>query len=273
MTDRGPLDFEPEPGDGEPTGEPRVERGTPASPEPARPASRPVPRPSEPSGPRPPSRPRARGMRSYGAFLMLAAAALIVVVTLNTLRSDGPGSVGVPVGKLAPVFAAPLAGGTAPPDSAVNVATKPNQGQAGKVPACSVRDPQALVSCDLTRTSPTVLAFFVTAGSRCAEELDVVERVRARTPGVAYAAVAIKGDRKKAASLAGARGWGFPVAYDYDGVLANLYGVAVCPHITYILPGGRVDGTTVGTVGEAELADRVALLERHARARGWRPPA
>ena len=264
MTDRGPLDFEP-------PEEPEARTPPPAAPaEPAEPASPAVPRRPEPRGP---ARPRARGMRSYGAFLMLAAAALIVVVTLNTLRSDGPGSVGVPVGTVAPVFAAPLAGGTAPPDSAVNVATKPNQGQAGKVPACSVRDPQALVSCDLTRTSPTVLVFFVTAGSRCAQELDVVERVRARTPGVAYAAVAIKGDRKKAASLAGARGWGFPVAYDYDGVLANLYGVAVCPHITYILPGGRVDGTTVGTVGEAELADRVALLERHARARGWRPPA
>ena len=112
------------------------------------------------------------------------------------------------------------------------------------MPACSVRDPQALVSCDLTDTHPTVLVFFVTAGSRCAQELDAVERVRRTTPGVRYAAVAIKGDRARAAALARQRGWRFPVGYDYDGVLANLYGVAVCPHITYILPGGRVDGTT-----------------------------
>lgn len=247
----GPLDF------GVPSGEgPAPAPGADAGP------------PARPGLPEPP---RSRSSRHYGTFLMVAAAALVVIVTLNTLRSDGPGSVGIPPGKAAPVFAAPLAAGTAPPDSAVNVATKPGQGQAGNVPACTVRDPQALVSCDLTRSSPTVLVFFVTAGSRCAEELDTVERVRRQTPGVRYAAVAIKGDRGKAASLARGRGWGFPVAYDYDGVLANLYGVAVCPHITYILPGGTVDGTTVGSIDAAELRVRVGLLEQHARRRGWNP--
>ena len=258
------------PGDPDPAGPPAdpgpLDFDAPQEPSPP-PAARRTPSPTLGS-PAP-----ARGGRRYGVFLALAAAALIVVVTLNTLRNAGPGSVGVPAGRPAPPFAAPLAAGTAPGDSAVNVATKPGQGQAGSVPACSVRDPQALVSCDLTDTHPTVLVFFVTAGSRCAQELDAVERVRRTTPGVRYAAVAIKGDRARAAALARQRGWRFPVGYDYDGVLANLYGVAVCPHITYILPGGRVDGTTVGTIDAPRLRARVAVLERHARQRGWSPPA
>jgi hypothetical protein len=246
---RGPLDFDA------PPAEP-PHPAAPDAPPPTRSASR-------------DQAPRAKTPRRYGAFLALAAAALIVVVTLNTLGNEGPGSTGVPVGKLAPVFAAPLAAGRLQGD--VNVATKPGQGAAGAIPACSVKAPGALVSCDLTRRNPAVLVFFVTAGSRCAQQLDAVERVRRQTPGVRYAAVAIRGDRGAAASLARTRGWRFPVGYDHDGVLANLYGVAVCPHITYILPGGRVDGTTVGSLNALGLRNRVAVLERHARAKGWRP--
>ena len=66
--------------------------------------------------------------------------------------------------------------------------------------------------------------------------------------------------------------WGFPVAYDRDGVLANLYGVAVCPQVTYALPGGRIEATTIGSLDRAGLDRRLAALERAARARGWRPP-
>ncbi len=211
--------------------------------------------------------------RRYGVFLVLAGAALIVVVTLNTLRTGGPGSAGVPPGRPIPAFVAPLA--TAPPTGHddVNVATKADQGSAGRIPACAVRRPGILKSCDLVRGAPSVLAFFATPSGRCVDELDTMQRVSRLTPGVRYAAVAIAGDRDKAAALVRGRGWTFPVAYDHDGVLANLYGMAVCPHITYVLPGGRVDGTTIGSVGVAALRSRVEALERHARARGWRPPS
>lgn len=202
-------------------------------------------------------------------FLALAGAVLIIVVTLNTLRSEGPGSAGVPVGRPWPSFAAPLAAG--PVQGDVNVATRPGEGQAGARPACQVRGPGILTECVFTSGAPAVLAFFATASGRCARELDVLERARRAAPGVRVAAVAIRGDRERAVTLARDGGWRFPVAYDRDGVLANLYGVAVCPHIAYALPGGRSHGTTIGSLGLAALTARLRRLAADARAAGWRP--
>jgi hypothetical protein len=61
--------------------------------------------------------------------------------------------------------------------------------------------------------------------------------------------------------------------YSRDGALAIVYGVAVCLHPTFALPGGRVAATGVGTLGAAGLERRLDELERGARAAGWRPPA
>jgi hypothetical protein len=57
-----------------------------------------------------------------------------------------------------------------------------------------------------------------------------------------------------------AGGWTFPVGYDHDGVLANLYSVAICPQVAYIRRGGRIAGTTFGEIGERELRARIADL-------------
>ena len=97
--------------------------------------------------------------------------------------------------------------------------------------------------------------------------------MRARHPGVQFAAVAIRGDRGDVRKLVRSRGWGFPVGYDRDGVTANLYGVAVCPQVTFALPGGRVFGTSLGELDARELDARVRRLETRARAQGWRPAA
>ena len=71
----------------------------------------------------------------------------------------------------------------------------------------------------------------------------MLDRVARRYPDVRVAAVALRGDRGVAAAARPApRGWSFPVAQDRDGILANLYGVAVCPHLTFADQGGRVRG-------------------------------
>jgi hypothetical protein len=191
-------------------------------------------------------------------------------VSLNGARSHGPGSQGVRAGAPMPPFAAPLALGSVTGD--VNVARRRGQGAAGARPACEVRGPGILNVCELWERGPVVLAFLATRGARCTGELDALERERARHPGVQFAAVAIRGDRAELRALVRRHGWRFPVAWDRDGILANLYGVAVCPQLTYALPGGRVTATTIGELGRAGLDRRVAALERAARARGWRPP-
>jgi hypothetical protein len=211
------------------------------------------------------------GVSRYGWFVGVVAVLLIAYVSLNSARSHGPGSEGVRSGARMPPFAAPLALG--PVDGDVNVARRRGQGAAGKRPACDVRGPGILNVCALWERGPVVLAFLATRGARCTGELDALERERARHPGVQFAAVAIRGDRGELRALVRRHRWRFPVGWDRDGILANLYGVAVCPHLTFALPGGRVTATTVGEVRAADLDRRLAALERAARARGWRPPA
>ena len=207
--------------------------------------------------------------RRYGWFLAIAAVALIVYVSLNTLRSDHVGSEGLKAGTRLPPFAAPLALGKL--DGDVNVARKAGQGSAGDRPACSVRGPGILNSCQLGERGPFVLAFMATRGAQCTRELDALERARARYPELQFAAVSIRGNRDDLRALVRSHGWRFPVAWDHDGILANLFGVAVCPQLTYALPGGVVHDTSVGELDGTELDTRLQSLEQAARATGWRP--
>jgi hypothetical protein len=225
------------------------------------------------SGPPSPGAPQPRlprGASRYGWFVGVILVLVIAYVTLNTARSNGPGSTGVRAGDPMPPFAAPLATGTVIGD--VNVARRSGQGAAGARPACRVRGAGILNVCALWERGPVVLAFLATRGARCTAEIDTLDRVRAAHPGVQFAAVSIRGNRDEVRTLVRRHHWGFPVGWDRDGILANLYGVAVCPQVTYALPGGRVTATSIGEIGRADLDRRIAALERAARATGWRPP-
>jgi len=193
----------------------------------------------------------------YRWLIGVVAVLVIVYVSVTSVSTDGPGSRGVPVGLIAPPFAAPLATGGLSGD--VNVARRAGQGDAGRVAACSIHRPDVLTLCDLYRDRPVVLAFFTTAG-RCTGALDVLQRVAAARPRVAFAAVAIRGDRGDVRKLVVEHRWTFPVGFDRDGVLADLYSVAICPQVTYLRRGGRVAGTSFGVLGGRELAARVDAL-------------
>ena len=190
---------------------------------------------------------------------LLAAALLLVWVAINTARNSGVPTAGLTAGRAAPPFAAPLALSARTGD--VNVARKAGQGAAGSVPACSVRGAGILTSCDLMRR-PTALIFFTPRTDRCVTALRQLDRLRARYPRVAYAGVALGGDRDAVRSLV--KGLGFPIAYDRDSVLANLYGVAVCPLVTFVTPGGRVQATLVGTRSDAALGLGLRRLQNAA---------
>jgi hypothetical protein len=209
------------------------------------------------------------GASRYAWFVAIVGVALIAYVSLNTLRTDSVGSQGLKIGAKVPPFAAPLALGTIEGD--VNVARKANQGSAGKRPACSVRGAQILNSCELGERGPFVLAFLATRGTQCTRELDRLQGVLPRHPGLQLAAVSIRGDRDDLRALVREHGWRFPVAWDRDGILANLYGVAVCPQLTYALAGGVVQDTSVGELDDAALDRRLAALERESRSMGRHP--
>jgi hypothetical protein len=271
---RGPLDFgedEDEPGKagGSAEDEPSKAQGSDLK---GSGPSGPDPEGSDPSGApeAPPPAAPAKTSR-WGWLVGVIFVCWIVYITINTLRTDSPGSRGVPDGSPLPPFAMPLALSDLEGDA--NIARRPDQGGAGKRPACAVRGPKILNSCQLAERGPVVLAFYASrAGTACRRQLDVIERVRGRFPGVQFAAVAIRGDRGDLKKLVRDAGLGYPVGYDHDGQVANLYRVAGCPTITLAYPGGIVMHTDLGLRDDAQLTRAVRRLVAGSERRGWKPP-
>jgi peroxiredoxin len=214
----------------------------------------------------PPARPPTR---RYGWLVGVIGLLLIAYVTLNTIRTQSREA--PQEGKQLPPFATPLAVSSLNGDA--NVARRAASGASGKRPACEVRGDNVFNVCDLAARSPLVLAFFITqGGAECRRELDVMQRVQARFRGVRFAAVAVRGDRADLRTLIRRRGWTFPIGYDRDGAVANLYGVAVCPTIVFAYPRRLTMLTDFGYIGDAKLAERVRALEAASERRGWKPP-
>lgn len=217
----------------------------------------------------------AFGPGKYGAFVGLMAIALIVVVTIGTFTSDGPGAQGLRAGEVLPPFAAVRADaqrdcGELPCDA--NVALRAGSGDAGRRAACTVRGAQFLNSCELAERGPVVLGFFATRGGSCEAGMDLLQELPERFPGISVAAVAIKGGKAEVAALARQRSWTFPVGWDRDGAVTNLYSVAVCPQYVLARHRGRIQEVIYGEVGAAELDGKVRRLVAASRRQGWRPP-
>jgi hypothetical protein len=235
----GPLDFEPDD----------------AAPAPRAAATEPPPARTPP-----PARGRHNAPSRYVWVVGAAALVLVVVLIVATLQQGtGRGARGVPTGDVMPPFAVPLALSRLEGDA--NLATGSGQGEAGAVPACSVRGPRVLNGCALRQRGPVVLAFFTTRGRDCVAQLDALQRVRNQVPAtVQFAAIAIRGARDDIRRLIREHRWSFPIGYDHDGALANAYHVQVCPQLTFARRGGRVAETTFGALGDAELAAKARRL-------------
>jgi peroxiredoxin len=222
--------------------------------------------PDPPVPPRVPPPARPVGASRYGWLVGVLAIVILAYILLNTLRTHGPGSQGPRTGTQLPPFAAPLL--LSPLDGDVNLAVHPDK---EGVTACSVRGPNVLNSCDLTRGAPTVIGFFFTRGAHCEGSFDAIERLSKRTPGVHFAGIAVK-DRGSVSDIARRHGWTFPIGYDRDGQLATTYGIAGCPEVVLAYPGGVVRATLLGgDRAERQLGAHVAGLVAASRARGWRP--
>jgi hypothetical protein len=186
---------------------------------------------------------------------------VLAYITLNTVRTHGPGSRGLHAGSKLPPFAMPLATSSLQGDA--NLATRPGEGSLGAKPACQVRGPAILNSCELAEQGPVALAFFVTRSKACERQVDALQAVRARFPRVRFAAVAVRGKRDDVRRLIRTHRWTLPVGFDHDGAVANAYAAALCPMVTFAYRGGEVQGTTIdGVVQGAALERRLKALER-----------
>lgn len=226
MSGRGPLDFGDEP------------RERPGDAEPAPP-------------PPPPARPS--GASRYGWFLGVVAFLLLVLVTINSITSGGVEGGGPSGGNRLPPFAVPLADSSLEGDA--NLATKQDQDQLGPRPACEVRGPDILNVCEEWEQGPVVLALFPADADRCRSVLEQLRRMKPRFPGIRFAAVGSRGERR---SLRG--NWGFPVGWDRDGAVAARYGLVGCPQVTFAKKGGVVVDTARRELTDAEFEAEVRAL-------------
>jgi hypothetical protein len=190
----------------------------------------------------------------------VAAAIVIIVVSINSLPNTGRGFRGPAPGAPLPEFAAPSATGEL--DGDANVRQR-GQGtdEEGAVPACRVQGPDVVTVCDAPYRH--LVLTFVTPG--CEDQLDRVESTRAEFPTVAFVGVVSGRSRADVADLASERDWGFPVAADPDNAVFNLYRAGDCPTTTFAYRGGEVKETRLGEIDEAQLGAELRELARGRR--------
>ena len=204
-------------------------------------------------GPERPPTPTAVDPRRYRMLIGVLAVVLLVAFSVSRLTSNQVGTIGVPAGVRLRWFAAPLAGSRLIGDANVN-------------PPCTIRrhDPRALNDCLLAQRGPLVLGFFATSSTACVREIDTLQAVslRFRGSGVQFAAVAVRTGPSAARVVLRQHGWTIPVAYDRDGAVGALYGVAVCPLLELARRGGIVVERLVGErwLSSAALTPRVQRL-------------
>jgi hypothetical protein len=205
----------------------------------------------------------------YGIWVVALAGVLLIAFTIHVALHSSKNTTGIRAGAQIPPFAAPLAIGGPPGE--VDIASHPNDGAAGKIPACSERGPGILNVCELYERGPVVLALFFDAGS-CAKILDQLQSLADSFPQVSFAAVAVKEGAAPIARLVRSKGLTLPVGVDPEGRLGDLYTMVGCPLITFVYPGGIAQSEALLNMpSPATLRARVAELLAASRARGWKP--
>lgn len=204
-----------------------------------------------------PARPPVVDTRRYRWMIGIFGLCLVAALSIYEFATHGVGTTGVPPGHQLHYFAAPLA--------TTNLVGDPNLD-----PPCTQarHDPRALNVCLEVKRAPLVLAFFVTGSDQCVRSVNALQALshsRAFRRGtVRFAAVAVQASRAETAALVRSHHWKIPVAYDRDGAVGSLYGVAVCPMLELASRGGTVRDRLIGDQWQtaAALAPRIRALVR-----------
>jgi peroxiredoxin len=216
------------------------------------PEARRDPAPEEADPPREPWTPApVIDTRRYRWAVGIIGLAVVIAVSIIQFATHGVGTTGVPAGHRLRWFAAPLADSTLVGDPNLHP------------PCTAVRhDARALNLCLLAGRGPIVLSLFVGASPACVRQVDALQTLSRRYRTVQFAAVAIKAGRAATARLVRDHHWTIPVAYDRDGSVGELYGVAICPMAELAQRGGIVRGRLIGErwQGTAALGAQVRAL-------------
>jgi hypothetical protein len=176
--------------------------------------------------------------------------AIVIVFSIYLYAHNGVTVPGIGPGKPLHRFVAPLA------TSGLNV-------PANAAPHCNPDRP-ARLGLNVCGRAPIVLDLFATGAGPCVRSVDAMQKIAPRFPRVQFAAVAVNADRHDTLALVRSHHWTIPVAFDTDGRIEEIYGVAVCPLIELAYRGGIVAERLIGkTWSDPErLAAEVGKLTR-----------
>jgi len=200
-----------------------------------------------------------RAVRPYAVAIGIIFLIVIVFVSVNTINNR---PIGLQAGDPAPRFAAPSATGTINRDANVN----PKK-------ACGVHGKDVVNICDYFDRPLVLTAWFSKCGGHCVPQLDRVQQILRRFPGVAFVGLDVRDSLEKARGVVLKNGWTFPMALDRDGAVSALYGVVVGPTTYFIYPSDRPGRAGVlresvrAELDEATLRRHVEALVRASRAR------
>ena len=207
----------------------------------------------------------------YRRYAGLAGAVVLALGAIYLLFLRPADLTGIPPGGRIAPFAVPLVLGSLQGDA--DIATRADEGGAGRVPACAERGAQILNVCQLYEQGPVVLALFIDAGG-CTRVLDELQQLAPSFPTVRFAAVAIGGDRAALRRLLRSHRVTLPVGLDSDGAVGSLYKVLSCPQVDFAYPGGVVQSPALLTTSSsATLRGRVNALVAASQARTQQAPA
>jgi thiol-disulfide isomerase/thioredoxin len=216
-----------------------------------------------------------RPSRRYSAFVGIAFLVLVVVATLNTIRTEGGET--LDTGTPLPEFAVPDArSGPLDRDAAIfqddcSTSENPCPSDARRTPACEIEARGAIRVCDLF-DRPLVLSFWFTRAADCLPTQDSLDRVASQYRGrVNFLSIDVRDDPEDVRQIAVDHGWRIPVGYDRDGAVSNLYRVGGCPALVFAYAGGIVGFEKVGELSEGEITEAVQRLLRESRARAATP--
>jgi peroxiredoxin len=198
-----------------------------------------------------------RASRPYSIAIGIVFLAVILFAGINAVRNSGDAVLGPEVGKQVPRFAAPMATGSLDGDANVDDS------------ACEVKGSRrdVLRICDYF-DRPFVLVFWFKRGcGTCRDQLDTVERVRRRVPGVHFLAVDVVDSKDNARKEVLEHGWRFPMAFDRDGAVSQIYGIGGGPTLVFAYPRGITKEVQLGDLDDRELEQRARELLSSSRKR------
>lgn len=208
-----------------------------------------------------------RASRPYSIAVGVVFLGVILFAGINAVRNSGEAVLGPEEGRRIPLFAAPIATGQLDGDANVDQGKVVDGRRRGS--ACDIEGSRrdVLRICDYFDRPLAMVFWFKRGCGTCRPQLDSVERVRRRVPGVHFLGIDVVDSHENARKEVLEHGWRFPMAYDRDGAVSQLYGIGGGPTIVFAYPDGIAMDVQLGDLDDRKLERRARALLSASRKR------